>query len=349
MGYLTVLPTSCREEWNRALEEAKIRDIYYEHRYLCMAEDNGEGEASLAVFRSSDGLVLYPFLLREIDMDGHRSGYKDITSPYGYAGPLVLPSNGGNEVALAKAFRDCMSEYMAGERVVCEFVRFHPLLQNVRLMSALIPVQHVRETVYVDLRCSAHEIWTSSISSKTRNHIRKAIKVGVRVAERGGEAIKDFRQLYIQTMDRVRAGSYYYFSDAYFSRLAQIVAEEGVVLEASVSDRLVASVVLFASGPFAHYHLSASDPAFRSVPGTDLLLWEGIKWAKERGARYFHLGGGYSGTHDTLFRFKAGFSPLRANFHVGRVVVNPEVYEEFVSKTGTSESDYFPKYRDPRR
>jgi hypothetical protein len=73
-------------------------------------------------------------------------------------------------------------------------------------------------------------------------------------------------------------------------------------------------------------------------------------WAKARGDRTLHLGGGVGGRADSLFHFKAGFSPLRHRFRTLRVVVDEDRYVALVSAldAGLDPSDragFFPLYR----
>jgi hypothetical protein len=83
----------------------------------------------------------------------------------------------------------------------------------------------------------------------------------------------------------------------------------------------------------------------------DELLYDEVRrWCKQRGDRLFHLGGGKGGRNDSLFEYKAGFSPSRHPFHTWRVVADPGAYEKLVhrnrpdadpaDRTGT-----FPPYR----
>jgi hypothetical protein len=345
MESLVLLQTGDEEEWDEWIAKANATDVYYSRGYLAVLEANNEGQARMAVYCSPDGVVVYPFLLRDISVSGNKTGYQDITSPYGYGGPLALVTPGHDSSALARGFRDYLTNQLLKENVVSEFIRFHPLLENARFFSGIIDTQSAKETVYVDLMPSTEDIWVNSLHSKTRNSVRKGEKMGVTVTRRGSEGLPTFRDLYRLAMARVQAEPYYLFSEAYFAGLGQVVDRQGQVIEASLDGEPIASIVLLAGTSYAHYHLSASDPSHRFVPATDLLLWEAIQWAKEREARSLHLGGGYSGATDSLFRFKAGFSRARAEFYVGRVVVNPDAYDSLVNQTGTSGAPYFPQYR----
>jgi hypothetical protein len=76
------------------------------------------------------------------------------------------------------------------------------------------------------------------------------------------------------------------------------------------------------------------------------------QWAKQRGNRVYHLGGGLGGSKDSLYEFKAAFSKLRADFYTWRAVVNPDAYHNLVAQweqrsgAQADETDsYFPAYR----
>jgi len=67
------------------------------------------------------------------------------------------------------------------------------------------------------------------------------------------------------------------------------------------------------------YHLSATPDGEVRSGGAKVILDEVTKWARERGSRWLHLGGGLGGSEDDpLFRFKAGFSKIRLPFKVAR-------------------------------
>ena len=59
------------------------------------------------------------------------------------------------------------------------------------------------------------------------------------------------------------------------------------------------------------YHLSGMSEAFARERPTKLMLDHVRQWARARGNRWLHLGGGVGSAQDNLFKFKAGFSKLR--------------------------------------
>jgi hypothetical protein len=77
-------------------------------------------------------------------------------------------------------------------------------------------------------------------------------------------------------------------------------------------------------------------------------------WAQERGNHLFHLGGGRAGKDDSLLAFKARFSQRRHQFHIGRWILNADLYhalcEQRVSHArraglALEANDFFPRYR----
>ena len=73
--------------------------------------------------------------------------------------------------------------------------------------------------------------------------------------------------------------------------------------------------------------------------------------ARAHGASRLHLGAGRGGHEDSLFAFKARFSPLRHDFVLGRWVLDPERNERLAAAAHPHErpdARYFPAYRAPR-
>lgn len=335
-------------KWAEACRQVGVDDIYYQYGYLAMVSANGDGDPKMAWFRGEFGSVIYPFLERPILISGVDTGLRDISSPYGYGGPCVQSGARDRAHLLVEWFYREFHAYCLERRIVSEFIRFHPLLNNARYAKDFLPVTAVRETVSVDLEVPLEEIWERSLHGRARTAVRKARKVGVTTRIAGNDGMSTFTRLYEGTMDRLEADSYYYFREAYFGHLQALTSSAGVVLEACYEGRVIAAIVLLHGSLFAHYHLSGSDAAYRATQANSLLLWEAIKWAKNRGLSRLHLGGGYSGTDDALFRYKSGFSPIRSTFSVGKVIHDQENYQALTNRImGGHQASvpFFPAYR----
>lgn len=349
---LKVLNLEQQEDWLSALNRVSTQDTYFMPDYLRMVSANGDGIPKLAWLTCDHGDVVYPFLVRPINIKGVDTGFYDISSPYGYSGPVVKSINEDNTCDLASEFIHEFHDYCASTGIVTEFIRFHPLLRNANTFSGLIPVDYVRDTVYIDLRESADTIWTDRLEGRIRNAIRKSEKSGVCVRYSHAECIPCFMDLYCETMQRLEADTYYYFTESYFKHLAELVDKSGILMEAVYESKVIASIVLLRGDKFSHYHLSASDLEFRRLQANSLLLWAAIKWSQNQGLSLMHLGGGYSSSNDSLFRFKAGFSPYTGEYYIGKVIHDRKNYNEIVEQSvslrrqeDVADEHYFPAYR----
>lgn len=347
-----ILSLADTRQWADALTAAGADDVYYTPEYLGSLEANGDGSARLFVYRHPRGAVVYPFLLRPVALAGADTGYYDISSPYGYSGPFVAAAP-AHEQAVADGFIENFADYVKQQHIVSEFSRFHPLLANHDAFRGMA-LEHVGDTVSVNLELDGEKLWQSSFDGRTRTAVKKARELGVTVVfGTGEEQLCNFTDLYTQTMRRLGASAYYYFSEACFERLhAALAGDLGTFAEAWHEGVCIASILLLRGGRFLHYHLSATHPDHRRIPANNLLLAEAIEWGWSRNLTRLHLGGGLA-PDDGLFRFKAGFSPDRAPYLVGKRIHDQAAYDELVRTRFPGEGrldgtfGYFPYYRRP--
>jgi Acetyltransferase (GNAT) domain len=292
-------------------------DPYLSPEYLTAAAASEEGE--LAAFAAP--AVVYPFLVRPLS-----DGRCDITSAYGYGGPL-----GGGD--WRSAFRDACRE----RGVVSEFIRFHPLLQNQHDLED-VDLRPVQDTVTVDTRLEDEGL-LAQMQPTARNKLRKAERRGVRAHE--SRDLGRFHDLYHETMQRTDADEAYLFDGAYFAGLDQL-GERLLMLDASCA------AALFICGDGAmHYHLSGSTAEGRRDAATNLLLWEAMRHARERGLHTLHLGGGLR-PGDALATFKQSIGAGRAAYVQGRAVHDAEAYRALCREAGVpADGEFFPAYRTP--
>ncbi len=182
MGHYYVLSLQDREQWLRELENVKESspDLHYRPEYCALFKDSGE--ARLFIYREGHDSVIYPFLLRKVNLIAGLEGkleqdLYDITSPYGYGGPLANPAAGED---VWDNFYRCFAEYCDRNNIITEFIRFHPLLGNHRLLKKHVEVEKVSSVVCVDLKRSDEEIW-SGYERNNRKNIKKAYREGLEV------------------------------------------------------------------------------------------------------------------------------------------------------------------------
>ena len=340
-----------REKWRAVCQSFKDMDIFYCPEYVYLFELKGDGKARCFVYYDEKGIVIFPFLIRQInELEYFRdisNNMVDIISPYGYSGYLR-----NNDSVDMKNFYEAFSNYCKENNIVSEFVRFHPLLNNSLYSPDGVDTQLINETVIIDLTSTPEEIW-GNLASSCRNKVKKAKKLEVQIIiDENFENLDKFHELYINTMKRLRAQQYYYFTIEWFRNLVELLEGNVVLFHAVYANNIILSGLFLLSDQYIHYYLSGSDYGLSHLPSNNLLLFEVALWAKNRGINFFHLGGG-SQPKDNLFKFKASFSPLRAAYHIGKVIHSSEMYKYLseirssVGKSGADEKDFFPAYRNP--
>ena len=108
------------------------------------------------------------------------------------------------------------------------------------------------------------------------------------------------------------------------------------------------------SGEFLHYHLSGTAGQDRTPGVNNLALLAASLSGAARGAKTFHLGGGFGSREDSLFAFKASIGNRRSAFWTGQRVLDRSAYESLTRArnamgggSAAMDGNYFPAYRAP--
>jgi len=324
-------------EWDERLDLHGLTDAYLSRPYLVASAELDAGEAKLLVQESGGSGVAFPLLVRPIpDEDGLR----DVTSPYGYGGPV-----GFGAAPPWNAFHAAYERWCRDNRIVSTFIRFHPLYENQRHAAPSMRVESLAGTV--GWRIDPDRDILDRLHKHHRRSVKQGDRRGLRVAERQVEkdGMARFRALYESTMERVGAGAFYHFPDAYWHSLRTGLGPNLSLAEISdEGGEVLAAALLLRTPPWLHYHLGASTEEGRRVGATAALFVGVARTAQEEGFRVFHLGGGIGGSADSLLHFKLRFDPggLRESA-TGKQIHDVDVYRRLTGMSGTS--GYFPSYR----
>ncbi len=351
LGDFQVLELREREQWAGKMDRLRnpVPDIHYRPEYCALFRD--AGEPMLFEYREGRHAIYYPYLLRPINLlpglgASPDQGLYDITSPYGYGGPLP---DGAPGDSVWRNFYRCFAEYCREQNVITEFIRFHPLLGNHRPLSGVVPVERVSSVVVLDLNRSGEEIW-AEYGRNNRKNINKALREGVRVLiEETPEHFTDFMHVYRHTLERNRAGAFYYFNQDFFQSIHCEMQGRYIYAHAYKGDDIISSELLLFNGTYLHSYLGGTLEQYFSLRPNNLLKHEAALWAQSRGINYFLLGGGHS-DNDGIFRYKRSFAPGGVlDFYVGKQVHNKVLAEELarlVNANSQGETKgYFPAYR----
>jgi hypothetical protein len=355
MGRYEVIKLDSRDKWLEILErwEDPKPDIHYRPEYCGLYSNSGEPR--LFIYREGPDAIIYPFLLRRVNsiaaLTGKiKTGLYDITTPYGYGGPL---STRGAGDSTWEKFYLSFEGYCAGENIVTEFVRYHPLLENHRHADSRMEVEKVSSVVYVDLHQTNEEIW-SGYQRSNRKNINKARREGLEVVlEEGPVHFEDFLSIYHHTLERNGASPSYYFGREFYSLIHSNL--KGCFLYAHTlrNGKVISSELLLFNDTYIHSFLGGTMEQYFECRPNNLLKHEAICWAKNRGIRYFVLGGGYH-DGDGIFRYKSTFSRDGVlPFYIGKKVhKRKEMYmlNQLLAPGACPEKvNFFPWYRMAER
>lgn len=330
----------------------KCKDVYFMEEYGEIFEKNGDGSLETFYFKNNDGSILYRYLKREIPIKLEGQIYYDTVTPYGYSGPIILEINNlQNKNRLIEEFNKKLEEKFKLEKIISSFLRFHPLLKNHVLFKNSFKTEYNRDTIAINLE-SEKIIW-DNIHSKCRNMIRKAEKNNIQILIKESvtdEEIEKFYRLYKNTMIKNNAVEYYLFSKKFFKNTFKLLKEKAKLVNAIYENKIISSAIILEYEDQLHYHFSGNDLSYKNLAATNLLLYKVALYGCNKGIKYFHLGGGYLGNGDSLFKFKESFNKNeKFEFYIGKKIYDEKIYNELVKenilKNKQTNDKFFPKYR----
>jgi GNAT acetyltransferase-like protein len=331
--------------WARLLDQAEF-DIYQTPEYVKLSGAHEDAEPVAFYARRGDDFCLIPLLLRRVpDPKMSALGWRDAASPYGYGG--VLLSRNCSQLVFEEMLRELQAT-AAASKIVTAFLRMNPL-QTLPLdvLAHYGNLCSQGEVVVADLSETDENLWRSTRENHRRT-IRKLRACEFTVSIDAWEHYDSFVRIYRETMARLGARPYYMFSHEHFDGLRRDLGDKLHLCTVLSPEGEPAAAALFTSvNGVGHYHLGGTTAGFLKCAPSKLYIDGMLRWSKKNGLRYLNLGGGVSGRKDSLFDFKAGFSPLRMKFTTFRSVLHPPTYEALMAQATdpNGEDDYFPAYR----
>lgn len=304
-------------------------------------------------YENAFGLIRHQFILRPIDLEGvdlvglGLDGYYDLTTPYGYGGPVIMEVEAGREDDLISAFHHEFALYCQANRIVSEFIRFHPLGDDAQAFRSLYQVDFYNRTLGINL-VDYDDPFQAEFSKSARKCVRQCLRQGLtyQILE-NPDSLSDFSAIYYQTMDRNQASEDYYFDEAYFDAFIATMSEHVIKCSVFYQGETIAMGFYLRSDDILHTHLSGTASDYLHLSPAYVLRYAALEWAKAQGLKLIHSGGGMSGDpQDSLYRFKKRFSKhTEFEFFLGQKIWDQAVYSKLVEVTGKQASDFFPAYR----
>lgn len=330
-----------KKEWDSFLDKVDYHDFYHTYDYHELSIHKDEAFI-LLTYAEHDTLIGLPFIVRQIP----DSKYKDITSVYGYAGPV---SKNFDEHFDNLKFSVALDSYFKDQKIVSVFSRLNPFINfQHNILKGIGETRNLGEIVNIDLT-EPLDIQRQKYQRRIKTQINKARRLCTVKKASTKKEILDFIDIYYKNMDRVQARSFYYFKPDYFFKFieSKTLQTDLLITTLNGTNEIIAGAMFIKTNNIVQYHIAGSKEEFLDIAPIKLLIDEMRIRATQENYKYFNLGGGYGGHDDSLLRFKLSFSKKLIGFYVWQYVVNQDLYDNLTNSREAKQCDYFPKYRNP--
>ncbi|ANU13811.1 hypothetical protein B481_2378 [Planococcus halocryophilus Or1] len=327
-----------RSRWKKILDTLHITDIYYTNQYFLGALKLDPGEAVLFHYKDGDGEVVYPFIKRQVSEGG--STFYDVTTPFGYGGPLLKVEK--NRANLAGNFRKAFRAYCQSEKIIAEYIRFHPLKENAHFFQSYLKVSPLFETYTINLKDIENPFEKIQLSNNSTSKYSADL-----VVKKLGTVRHMFEFLvlyYAAARRREEADSYYFFTNDYFEALISSMGSDLHLFGAYHENKLVSACYVLAMGDTIFYHLGGSVSDVYSENTMRTLLLKIAEWGEDNYYSFFHLGGDFQGNVTNEKQIKKGIANCEPSiFYFGQKIHDQQIYDSLVS---IEDEDIIRRYRN---
>lgn len=337
---IQVITINEKSKWIEYIDKSLQYDFYHTWSYHSIEIS---GDPLLLVFQEADIFIALPLIKRRIK----NSGYFDLTSIYGYTGPISNIKLEDLNDRFLENYKKSFLDFLFKGKFVSVFCRLNPFLNQQRFINMFGGLHDNGKTVAINLVTTYEEQKT-----KYRRSLIKSIKQlkrnGYYIQEGSIADIHTFSSIYTDNMKRVGACTSYYFDEAYLSNILLAKEYNSKLLFVKIGDKAISGGVFTYTNGIMQVHLLATSPQFLSVSPAKLLIDEATIIGRKLNTQYCHLGGGVGFKEDSLFNWKAGFSDFHLNYYSWRFIADEVVYNVLLDEAGIEKNnqiDFFPLYR----
>ncbi|WP_299116293.1 GNAT family N-acetyltransferase [uncultured Winogradskyella sp.] len=337
-----------KEEWRKQIALVPNSDFYYSYDYHYLSKNDDE-QPVLLKYKDGQTSILIPLLIRNIE----NTNYKDATSVYGYAGPLVQQID---KTINVEKFQKALNTFLNQNSIVSVFSRLHPYIEHQEMiLNGLGNVNALGNVVNIDLTDTI-ENQRAKFNRRLKTYLNKSRRSCTVIEGNLDEHLDDFIRLYHENMKRVDADDSYFFSEDYYRKilLSSEYESELSLCVFNETKEVIGASMFMKKGNIVQYHLSGLSEDHFELNPIKLIIDEMRIKSTHEGYKYFNLGGGLGSREDSLFKFKSGFSKDFREFKTWKYIVNEEAYKTITNNMlgeniEINEIDFFPAYRLKKR
>lgn len=204
-------------------------------------------------------------------------------------------------------------------------------IENLGLVPSAHPL-FTKYTFILDLTKSEEEL-LKNMHPKTRYNIRIAQKHNVKIVEdNSDEAFEEYLKLTKETTKRQK---FYAHSERYHRLMWETLKGKiAHLFLAKYKNKILAAWIVFVYKDNLYYPYGSSSEEHRETMASNLMMWEIIRWGKNKGLKKFDMWGALGSKPDEkdpwfgFHRFKKGYGPEHVEF-VGSydLIIKPFWYE----------------------
>lgn len=338
--------------YKKQLIHFKGFDAFYKPELFSIKNTEEEKLKYFTLTKNDETLFLMPFSLRKIIIHDKDTTYKDVSSFYGYSGPLYNEKTTPNDLVI---FWDHVDNWYRNNKVISEFIRFNLEGNYTNYSGKIIPTLN---NVKGDILEDKDEQW-NDFASKVRNNYRKAISnnLEAKIYHKNIDesVIEIFHEIYINTMKRNQAENNYFFSLTYFKNLILSNINNTALILIYKDNTPISTELILLNKETMYSFLGGTVASYFELRPNDFLKMEAMNWGRKNGCKKYILGGGRT-NNDSLYKYKKSFFPHTDDviYYTGRKILNERAYEKLVTLArkhtytideADIENEYFPLYR----
>ncbi|MFT5213152.1 MAG: hypothetical protein ACI9WV_000869 [Patiriisocius sp.] len=343
-----------KREYVNLLSSLDEMNPYFQLDYLDVFSEGFKNLVCFSYFnKENNSRVIMLGYLNPIKIGNENTQFFDVTTPYGYSGPITSLNYLESDVI---EFWKNVDNWCIESNVVSEFVRFNLSNNHLNYSGEVFPTMLNVKGEIID-----EELQWKSFDRKVRKNVNKAkrenLKSDVYFMNIEDDKISEFFNIYIETMVRTNASKKFHYSLDDFKRFIKANGQYCAICTVYFNSTPIASELILMSEDSIFSFLGGTDEKHFDKRPNDFLKVELINWAREHNLKYYVLGGGY-GFEDGIFKYKKCFFPNDVvNYYTGRKIVNESIYVKLLEKTNkyrtsidlieldTKDESFFPLYK----
>lgn len=301
---LSVVDPTRDPAWNTRLAVFPEATVFHTAEWAAVLRESYGYAPVFVVERAGAGLA---GVLPLADVRSRITGRRGVSLPFTDLCPPLIGADGSFDRLFSRAVKE-------GRQRRWKTIELRAVSGAVRKQAIAASKRYLGHTLTLDR--PEGEI-LGGFRSSTRRNIQKAETAGVAVeVATGPEAVREFYHLNCHTR---RSHGLPPQPATFFRALQAHVLQGGLgaVVLGRYERRTVAAAVFLHFNGQAVYKYGASDRRFQRLRANNLVMWAGIRWALQKGARQLHLGR-TDLDHDGLRQFKQGWGTEEAEIAYAR-------------------------------